>query len=261
MLGVRGYRLVKEKMVEGCMEFHIALDREKICCPECGSKNVWQKGRHQRRFRSVPIGSKQTQIVLEVPRVHCHDCQCKNFMSLSFAKPHKRYTRFFERYVLDLLQSMTCQDVAKHLHMSWDTVRDIEKTRLKRDFAKPPLKGVTHIAIDEIAVQKGHKYLTVVMDLKSGRVIFVGDGKRAASPQLPSASIIRVTLFRLLVENEIERHGLLINTSDQRKRVCGNERQLNWDATPLRCQWHKVRPTSHQRRSRRCTISDVHGNV
>jgi len=74
---------------------------------------------------------------------------------------------------------MTCQDVAKHLGLSWDTVRDIEKRRLKRDFEKPPLKGVTHIAIDEIAIRKGHKYLTVVMDLHTGRVIFVGDGRGA----------------------------------------------------------------------------------
>jgi hypothetical protein len=48
---------------------------------------------------------------------------------------------------------MTCQDVALHLGLSWDTVRDIEKRRLKRDFAKPPLKNVTHIAIDEIAIK------------------------------------------------------------------------------------------------------------
>ena len=54
-------------------------------------------------------------------------------------------------------------------------MRDIEKRRLKRDFEKPPLKDVTHIAIDEIAIRKGHKYLTVVMDLHTGRVIFVGD--------------------------------------------------------------------------------------
>jgi len=58
-------------------------------------------------------------------------------------------------------------------------VRDIEKRRLKRDFAKPPLKGVTHIAIDEIAIRKGHHYLTVVLDLHTGRVIFVGDGRGA----------------------------------------------------------------------------------
>jgi transposase len=159
------------------MEFHIALDRGRVCCPDCGSANVWLKGGTERKFRSVPIGSKKTKIVLEVPRVHCHDCQCKKQVSISFAKPNKRYTRFLERHVLDLLLHMTCKDVADHLGMSWDTVRDIEKTSLKRDFAKPPLNDVTHIAIDEIAVQKGHKYLTVVMDLKSGRVIFVGDGK------------------------------------------------------------------------------------
>ena len=177
MFGIRGYRLVREKIVAGGMEFYISIPREKVCCPDCGSTNVWLKGSQERRFRSVPMGSKTTTIILEVPRVHCQDCQCKKQVSISFAKPHKRYTRFFERHVLDLLCSMTCQDVADHLGMSWDTVRDIEKSRLERDFAKPPLKEVTHIAIDEIAVQKGHKYLTVVMDLKSGRVIFVGDGK------------------------------------------------------------------------------------
>ena len=177
MLGVRGYRLVREKKVSGGMEFHIALDRGRVCCPDCGSTDVWLKGGTERKFRSVPMGSKKTKIVLEVPRVHCHVCQCKKQVSISFAKPNKRYTRFLERHVLDLLLHMTCKDVANHLGMSWDTVRDIEKTSLERDFAKPPLKDVTHIAIDEIAVQKGHKYLTVVMDLKSGRVIFVGDGK------------------------------------------------------------------------------------
>jgi transposase len=74
---------------------------------------------------------------------------------------------------------MTVQDVARHLKMSWDTVRDIEKEALQREFAKPPLKDVTHIAIDEIAIGKGHKYLTIVIDLHTGRVIFVGDGKGA----------------------------------------------------------------------------------
>ena len=41
------------------------------------------------------------------------------------------------------------------------------------------MPGISHIAIDEIAIRKGHKYLTVVMDLHTGRVIFVGDGRGA----------------------------------------------------------------------------------
>jgi transposase len=57
----------------------------------------------------------------------------------------------------------------------------LKKEYLHKHYARPPLKHVTPIAIDEIAIQKGHKYLTVVMDLKTGRAIFVGDGKDAAA--------------------------------------------------------------------------------
>ena len=58
-------------------------------------------------------------------------------------------------------------------------VKDIQKRDLSRRYAKPKLKHLRHIAIDEIAVAKGHRYLTVVMDLESGAVVFVGDGKGA----------------------------------------------------------------------------------
>jgi len=181
MHGIRGYTYLRQKIVPGGIEFFIAAGSSELVCPCCGSTNVWQKGTKERRFRSLPFGRKTTTIILDVPRVFCHDCQMTRQIHLSFAEEHKRYTRFFERYVLDLLLSMTCQDVAEHLGLSWNTVRDIEKRRLLRDFSKPSLKNVTHIAIDEIAVRKGHKYLTVVMDLHSGRVIFVGDGKGAES--------------------------------------------------------------------------------
>jgi transposase len=179
MHGIRGYTLLRQNIVPGGVEFFIAVSAANLVCPNCGSAEIWQKGTKQRRFKSLPLGRKTTTIVLEVQRIYCHDCHKTQQVKIHFAEEHKRYTRFYERHVLDLLLSMTCQDVAEHLGLSWDTVRDIEKRRLSRDFAKPPLKDVTHIAIDEIAVKKGHKYLTIVMDLHSGRVIFVGDGKGA----------------------------------------------------------------------------------
>jgi transposase len=180
MHGIRGYTFLRQVIVPGGIEFYLAVSPAQLACSHCSSTNVWQKGSTTpRRIRSLPFGRKTSTLILEIPRVFCLDCGTLRQVKLTFAEERKRYTRFFERYVLDLLLSMTCQDVAKHLDLSWDTVRDIEKRRLTRDFAKPPLKDVTHIAIDEIAVKKGHKYLTVVMDLQSGRVIFVGDGKSA----------------------------------------------------------------------------------
>ena len=61
--------------------------------------------------------------------------------------------------------------------MSWDTIKDIQAHSLQRRFGKPKLHKLREIAIDEIAVGKGHHYVTVVLNLRSGAVVFVGDGK------------------------------------------------------------------------------------
>jgi len=76
---------------------------------------------------------------------------------------------------------MTIRDVAVHLGVDWDTIKEIQRRDLRRRFAKPKLKHLRHIAIDEIAAAKGHRYLTVVLDLDSGAVVVVGDGKGAAA--------------------------------------------------------------------------------
>jgi transposase len=72
---------------------------------------------------------------------------------------------------------MTIQDVAQHLGVGWDLVKEIVKDDLARRFSKPKLRDVRQIAIDEISIGKGHRYLTIVLDLESGAVIHVGRGK------------------------------------------------------------------------------------
>jgi len=72
---------------------------------------------------------------------------------------------------------MTILDVAHHLGVSWDVIKDIQKRHLERHYSRPKLKHLKEIAIDEISIGKRHQYLTVVLDLKTGAVVFVGDGK------------------------------------------------------------------------------------
>lgn len=81
--------------------------------------------------------------------------------------------------MVDLLKAMTIQEVSKSLGVSWDVVKDIHTTYLKRHYSKPSLQGVQCIGIDEFAVRKGHVYKTIVVDLISGRILHVGDGKGA----------------------------------------------------------------------------------
>jgi len=57
--------------------------------------------------------------------------------------------------------------------LSWDVIEEIQKADLTKRFSKPSLKSLQRLAIDEIAVSKGHKYLTVVMDLDTGAVVLL----------------------------------------------------------------------------------------
>jgi transposase len=98
-------------------------------------------------------------------------------VELRFADPRVTYTKAFERYALELSQYMTIQDVANHLCISWDVIKEIQKADLKRRFDRPKLKHLRQMAIDEISTSKGHVYLTIVLDLESGAVVHVGRGK------------------------------------------------------------------------------------
>jgi transposase len=75
---------------------------------------------------------------------------------------------------------MTLLDVAEFTGLGWDTVKDIVKRKLKRDFGRIDLRGVRYLSIDEIYVGKKRGYYTLVMDLESGRIIWVSRGRGKA---------------------------------------------------------------------------------
>ena len=118
---------------------------------------------------------------MSIPKVECQECFSRRRVAVSFAEPHKQHTRAFERYVVELLRFMTPQDVSRHLGISWDLANDIQKRRLKRKFGRPKLKHLKRLAVDEVYVGKRHKYLTLVLDLDSGAVVFVGEGRGSAT--------------------------------------------------------------------------------
>lgn len=177
--GIVGYHYVRTLFEAGTIVFRIVQGALSLRSPCCNSLDVKKRGTKTRRFRTVPIGSKPVFVELPVQRVECLKCGAVRRVKVKFAEPRRTYTRSFERYVLDLSKSMTIKDVSDHIGVGWDIVKDIQKRNYGRRFGNPRLKDLKHIAIDEISRAKGHKYLTVVMDLKSGAVVFVGDGKGA----------------------------------------------------------------------------------
>jgi transposase len=179
--GIRGYEYIRTDYHGGATIFTIRQDPHDCRCSACGSRRVVSRGHAERQFLALPIGSRKTTVALPIPRVECQACGLVRQVKVSFADPRRSYTKSFERYVLELSRRMTIRDVAHHLDVGWDMIKEIQKRDLSRRYAKPKLKHLRALAIDEIAVARGHRYLTVVMDLDSGAVVFVGDGKGAGA--------------------------------------------------------------------------------
>src|SRR5271156_55783 len=177
--GLRGYDYVNTDYREGGVVFTIPQRPHTYRCPVCNARAGMPGGKQELPFKAGPIGSKPVTVVLPIPRVECPACGIVRQVPLTFADPRRSYTRAFERYALELSRLMTIQDVARHLHVSWDPIKDLVKRDLYRRFKKPRLKKLKHIAIDEISIGHGHRYLTVVLNLDTGAVVFVGDGKGA----------------------------------------------------------------------------------
>mgnify|MGYP000052319331 CR=1 FL=1 len=177
--GLTKHKYINAKYKENKVILKIKTKEDKLCCRVCGSKSVIKQGKKERDFRAPPMGNKQIILRAIIQRLECRRCNNLRQEKIGFADEKKTYTKSFERYINDLSRIMTLDNVSKITGMGWDTVKRIEQSYLTKHYSKPRLKEVRYIAIDEFAVQKGHKYMTVVMDLETNRVLFVGEGKSA----------------------------------------------------------------------------------
>lgn len=150
-------------------------------CPDCGSEHLVKNGKRTRDFIGLPIGGKKVLFRCELQRYRCKEKECSfdRQQDISFAKGSRSYIKRLVPYVVDLLKIGTIKDVSDKLGIGWDTVKEIHKEYLQAKYGKPSLKGVSRIGIDEFAVRKGHVYKTIVVDLDTGRILYVGDGKGA----------------------------------------------------------------------------------
>jgi transposase len=196
----------------------VRRDPTRLECSNCRSREVVQRGEKARSFKTVPIGAKGVVLVLPIERLGCKACGAVRQTEVLFADERRTYTHAFERYALDLLRRMTIQDVAHHLGVGWDLIKEIQKRNLKRRFAKPKLKKLHTIAIDEICIGHGHRYLMIVLDLISGAVVFIGDGKGADAlgPFWRRLKAARARVRAVAMDMSQAYNGLAIHESAQR---------------------------------------------
>jgi transposase len=72
---------------------------------------------------------------------------------------------------------MTVTDLAAVTGLGWDTVKNIIKSLLERDYGRPRLRGLERLSIDEIYFGRRKQFYTLVINLDSGQIVWVARGK------------------------------------------------------------------------------------
>lgn len=160
----------------------LADRRDHHVCPDCGQHHAWGivQELEPRRWRDCSVGDVVTYVEVCPWRVAC----CGGTRVECFpweAQGHRMTRRFFER-IAGLCTRLPISEVARMAHLSWDTVARVDAAAITLALGDPQelLNNLRWIGIDEVSRTGGHVYFTIVTDLISGRVVWIGDGKGRA---------------------------------------------------------------------------------
>lgn len=167
--GIRGVQYQSTKFEAGTVQIHAIMVNPPKC--KCGCVRTIFKGQKTRQFKMVPFGGKPCFLNVLLHRIACLQCGRKWWPRLPFMKGKFRMTRSMISHILDLLHFSTLLDVSRFLKVSWNVIKRIHKEKLTALYKTIPLEDLEYITIDEFSIRKGHEYMTVITDLRSGRII------------------------------------------------------------------------------------------
>lgn len=148
-------------------------------CSGCGEQVSAIHDRTVRRIRDLPVFDDSVE--LQVPRLRLACVRCgPRLEQLDWLDPHARVTRRLAESVARLCAVTSILQAARWFGLAWKTVKRIDFRHLERTLGPIDLAGVTVIAMDEFAIQKGHRYATVVVEPARRRVLWVGRGRSRA---------------------------------------------------------------------------------
>lgn len=163
-------------------EVHIELaypEEAEHFCPECG-RPCRRRDSRRRRWRHLDTCQFRTMVSAFVPRVQCPEHGVKQ-IRVPWAEPGSRFTMLFESWVIEWLQETSVAGVARQVALSWDQVHGIQRRAVRRGLARRQKEVVRRLGVDETSYQRRHEYVTVVLDLEQGRVLYVADDRKKAS--------------------------------------------------------------------------------
>ena len=149
-----------------------------ICRRRCPK---YDQGQGRRRWRALDAGAVRVELEADAPRVSCR-VHGVTVAAVPWARHQAGHTHHFDAQVAWLATQTSKTAITELMRIAWRTVGAII-TRVWDDTSKlhDQFAGLRRIGIDEISYKRGHKYLTVVVDHDSGRLVWAAPGQDKAT--------------------------------------------------------------------------------
>jgi len=180
-LGVEGAVVEAVELVEGEVRIQVRPGyRRARRCPHCNRRGAREdSGDGLRRWRAHDLGLLRCSLVAEAPRIRCREHGVV-VAAVPWARHGSRFTKAFEDQVAWMVTQMSRHAVSELMRVAWRTVssiveRVVDEARGRVDL----LSNLRRIGIDEVSYKKGHRYLMVVVDHDTDRLVWAAEGRNA----------------------------------------------------------------------------------
>lgn len=147
-------------------------------CGRCRARGPWyDRGGGRRFWRALDLGVLRVWLCADAARVNCA-VHGPTVVAVPWARHDSRFTTGFEDTAAWLAAHAPASTVAELMRTTWRAVSGIiGRVVAERAGGVDRLAGLRRIGIDEVAYRKGHRYLVVVVDHDTGRIVWSGEGR------------------------------------------------------------------------------------
>lgn len=149
-------------------------------CPDCGAARPLYDHLPVRRWRHLDHGLCRTWLLARIPRVSCAVHGVRQ-VEVPWALPGSRMSLEFEKHAIDVLLEADVSGAARLLRLSWDEAWGVMERAVERGLKAKRRRIIRRLGVDEKAVAKRHRYVTLVSDLDRGTVEFIAFDRKQAS--------------------------------------------------------------------------------
>jgi transposase len=174
---VTGVRVTGEGVI-----VRVRLRRRRMACSVCGQVYSAMHDRALRRWRHLDMAGHRCFLEYELRRVACRACGVR-VEAVPWARAGARHTREFEELVAFCAQRMAKSHVQALLRIAWATVGRIITRVVADGLDERRLDGLVWIGVDEIAYRRGHRFLTNVVDHRTGGIVWSAPGRTGRTLQ------------------------------------------------------------------------------